>query len=49
MPIYVSLVNFTHDGLKTMKDKGVQRSDLVKKNIESLGGKMLHAFYCLGE
>jgi uncharacterized protein with GYD domain len=49
MPIYVSLVNFTHDGLMTMKAKGVQRSDIVKKNVESLGGKMLHAFYCLGE
>jgi len=49
MPIYVSLVNFTHEGLKTMKGKGVERSDLVKKNVESLGGKLLHAFYCLGE
>lgn len=49
MPIYVSLVNFTHEGLKTMKDKGVARSDMVKRNVESLGGKMLHAFYCLGE
>jgi len=49
MPIYVSLVNFTHDGLKTMKAKGVARSDMVKKNVESLGGKLLHAYYCLGE
>lgn len=49
MPIYVSLVNFTHEGLKTMKDKGVERSDMVSRNIESLGGKMLHAYYCLGE
>ena len=49
MPIYVSLVNFTHEGLKTMKDKGVARSDMVKKNVESLGGKLLDAYYCLGE
>jgi len=49
MPIYVSLVNFTHEGLKTMKDKGVERSDLVKQNVESLGGKLLNAYYCLGE
>ena len=49
MPIYVSLVNFTHEGLKTMKTKGVGRSDMVKKNVESLGGKLLHAYYCLGE
>ena len=49
MPIYVSLVNFTHEGLKTMKDKGVARSDMVKQNVESLGGKLLNAYYCLGE
>ena len=49
MPIYVSLVNFTHDGLKSMKSKGVARSDMVKKNVESLGGKLVHAYYCLGE
>ncbi|RMH05108.1 MAG: GYD domain-containing protein [Nitrospirae bacterium] len=49
MPIYVSLVKFTPSGLETMKTKGVSRSDQVKKNIESLGGKLLHAFYCLGE
>lgn len=49
MAIYVSLVNFTHEGLKTMKAKGIARSDMVKRNVESLGGKLLHAFYCLGE
>ena len=49
MPIYVSLVNFTQDGLKTMKDKGVERSDMVKQNVETLGGKLLHAYYCLGQ
>ena len=49
MAIYVSLVNFTHEGLKTMKTKGVARSDMVKRNVESLGGKLLHAYYCLGE
>lgn len=49
MPIYVSLVNFTQDGLKTMRAKGVGRSDMVKRNVEALGGKLLHAYYCLGE
>ena len=49
MPIYVSLVNFTHEGLKTMKAKGVQRADMVKQNVEALGGKLHHAYYCLGE
>lgn len=49
MPVFVSLVNFTHEGLKTMKSQGVARSDMVKRNVESLGGKLLHAYYCLGE
>lgn len=49
MAIYVSVMNFTHEGLKTMKAKGIARSDMVKRNVESLGGKLLHAFYCLGE
>ena len=49
MAVYVCLVNFTHEGLKTMKAKGVARSDMVKRNVESLGGKLVHAYYCLGE
>ena len=32
MAIYVSLVNFPHEGLKTLKSKGVARSDMVKRN-----------------
>jgi len=47
--MYVSLVNFTQDGLKAMKTKGEARSDMVKKNVESLGGKLVHAYYCLGD
>ncbi len=49
MPVYVSLIKFTQDGLATMKTKGITRSDAVKRNIESLGGKLLQAYYCLGE
>ncbi len=49
MPTYVSLVKFTHQGLTTMKDRGVQRADLVKKNARSLGGKLKEAYYCLGD
>lgn len=49
MPIYVSLVKFTQQGVTTMKAKGVARSDMVQRNIESLGGKLVHAYYCLGE
>jgi uncharacterized protein with GYD domain len=49
MPIYVSLVKFTEHGISTMKDKGISRSDAVQRNIESLGGRLLDAYYCLGE
>ena len=49
MPIYVSLVKFTRDGIMTMKDQGIARSDKVKKNIEELGGRLIAAYYCLGE
>ena len=49
MPIYVSLVKFTSEGVSTMKDKGVSRSDMVQKNVESLGGKLIDAYYCLGK
>ena len=49
MPIYVSLVKFTREGIMTMKDQGIARSDTVKKNVEELGGKLIAAYYCLGE
>lgn len=49
MPMFVSLVKFTPHGLTTMKDKGVERADLVKKNVQALGGKLHQAYYCLGE
>jgi uncharacterized protein with GYD domain len=49
MPIYVSLVQFSTEGVTTMKDHGVSRSDAVQRNIESLGGRLLNAYYCLGE
>ena len=49
MPTYVSLVKFTPYGLTTMKDKGIQRADMVKKHARMLGGKLKEAYYCLGE
>ncbi len=49
MPMFVSLVKFTQHGLTTMKEKGVERADLVKKNVQALGGKLIQAYYCLGE
>ena len=49
MPVYVSLVKFTQHGISTMKQQGVSRSKTVQRNIESLGGKLIEAYYCLGE
>ena len=41
MPTYVSLVKFTQHGLTTMRDRGVQRADMVKKNARALGGRVV--------
>lgn len=49
MPTYVSLVKFTQYGLTTMKDRGIERADIVKQNAKRLGGKLIEAYYCLGE
>jgi uncharacterized protein with GYD domain len=49
MPVYVSLVKFTQERIRTMKDEGIARSEAAKKIIEDLGGKLLNAYYCLGE
>ena len=49
MPVYVSLVKFTEHGISTMKQQGIARSEAVQRNVESLGGKLLDAYYCLGE
>lgn len=49
MPVYISLVKFTEHGITTMKQQGIARSERVQRNIESLGGRLLDAYYCLGE
>jgi len=49
MPVYVSLVKFTREGIMTMKNEGIARSNKVKRNVEDLGGRLLAAYYCLGE
>lgn len=49
MSVYVSLVKFTEHGISTMKQQGIARSEAVQRNVESLGGKLLDAYYCLGE
>jgi len=46
MPFYISLVQFTEHGVTTMKQQGIARSEAVQKNIESLGGRLVDAYYC---
>jgi uncharacterized protein with GYD domain len=48
MQTFVSLVKFTPLGLQTMKEKGVERAEMVKKNAQALGGNLVQAYYCLG-
>jgi len=49
MATFISLVKFTQHGLQTMRDQGVERAEMVKKNAQALGGNLLQAYYCLGE
>ena len=49
MQTCVSLVKFTQHGLQTMKEKGIERAEMVKQNAKALGGKLVEAYYCLGQ
>jgi len=49
MQTYVSLIKFTQQGLQTMKEKGIERAEMVKKNAQTLGGNLVQAYYCLGK
>ncbi|MBI4400323.1 MAG: GYD domain-containing protein [Nitrospirae bacterium] len=49
MPVYVSLIKFTQQGISTMKQQGIARSAAVQRNIDSMGGRLLDAYYCLGD
>ena len=35
MQTYVSLVKFTQHGLQTMKEKGIERAEMVKQNVKA--------------
>jgi hypothetical protein len=45
MPTYISLVNYTQQGIEKIKD-GPERLDAAKKVYEAFGSKLLQ-FYCL--
>lgn len=48
MPIYVTLLKFTEQGVKTIKDLP-ERIEATTKNVESLGGKVLGLYLTMGE
>ena len=47
MPTYVSLVNFTDQGIKAIKQT-VERADDARKLADSMGGNMEHIFWTVG-
>lgn len=50
MAKYLVTVSYTADGAKGLrKDGGTKRRHVVKKALESLGGKLESFYFCLGE
>ena len=48
MATYISLVNYTDQGIKTIKDSP-SRVDAVRALAESLGGRMTQLFLTMGD
>jgi uncharacterized protein with GYD domain len=48
MPAYISLFNFTEQGIKTVKDT-VNRVQMVKKQAEATGGRVIGAWWLQGQ
>ncbi len=48
MPAYISLINFTDQGLKAAKDT-VNRARALEKAIESAGGRKIGIWWTLGQ
>lgn len=48
MPLYVSLIRFTREGVMSLRNEGITRSDKIRETVQSLGGKLVAAYYCLG-
>lgn len=49
MPFYLFEAKYTAAAIKAMVDKPQDREPPARKLIESLGGKMHHLFFCMGE
>ena len=48
MPAYISLVNFTEQGVKNVKGT-VERTQAVKKAAEAAGGRVIGVWWTLGQ
>ena len=49
MPIYMSQFTYTNEALEALAKQPEDRSEVFRKQVEKLGGKV-HAFYhCMGE
>src|SRR2546422_944537 len=47
MPTYISLMKFTEQGIRNVKDHPKRRENAAK-GIESMGGKLLHTYLTMG-
>ena len=48
MPIYISLMKFTDQGIKDIKEAPMRAEQLVK-GLEAMGGKLLGLYFTMGE
>ena len=48
MPTYVVLVDWTDQGIRNVKDT-IKRAEAFKAAVEGSGGKMLDAYYTMGQ
>ena len=47
MPTYISLMRFTEQGVKAVKDHP-KRREAAARGIEAMGGKLLHTYLTMG-
>ena len=47
MPTYISLVNFTDQGIRNFKDTP-KRAQAFKDMVEQMGGKLIGLYYTMG-
>lgn len=48
MPTYISLMKFTDQGIKDIKE-APQRAEQLVKGLEAMGGKLLGLYFTMGE